>query len=95
MKASLSVVVCSIVLSIMMPSAIACATDKKEIRNDRVSVSKSIPQFDINPFTDSKRVVRNDHISYSHPKVEADQNAETTTSQKRRYIRNDHVIITK
>ena len=97
MKASLSISVCSLVLFISIPT-LASDTNQKEIRNDRISVSKSIQQFDINPFSDSKRIVRNDHIRYSHPKAETDHkddDAETTIKKKRRYIRNDHVTIIK
>lgn len=93
MKTSIKMGVCSIALLIAMPTAMAHGTDKKHVRNDRVSVSKGIQQFDINPFVDSKRVVRNDRVSYSHPKV--DVKDETLAVQKHRFVRNDRVIVNK
>ena len=71
-------------------SAQASDNVKKQIRNDRVSVSSSIPQFDINPFSDRKRVVRNDRVSYSKPKVNVE-----SSSTKKTFVRNDHIIVKK
>lgn len=91
MKTVLKMGLCSIALMIAMPS-MASNSDHK-VRNDRVSVSKGIQQFDVNPFTDSKRVVRNDRVSYSRPQVES--STETVTAEKHRYVRNDRVTVTK
>ncbi len=91
MKTSFKMSVCSLALFVVMPAAMAHTTEKKQIRNDHVSVSKGIQQYDINPFVDSKRVVRNDHVRYSNPKVETD----TEVMQKHRFVRNDHVIVSK
>lgn len=93
MKTSLSMGACAIALLIAMPSAMAHGTDNKQVRTDRVSVSKGIQQFDINPFVDSKRVVRNDRVSYSNPKVEVKD--ESLAVQKHRFVRNDRVIVNK
>ena len=91
MKSVLTMGLCSIALMVAMPS-MASNSDHK-VRNDRVFVSKGIAQFDINPFTDSKRVVRNDRVSYSRPQVES--TTETVAVEKHRYVRNDRVTITK
>ncbi|NHC02842.1 hypothetical protein G9F31_03520 [Acinetobacter sp. 187] len=91
MKTALKMGLCSIALIMAMP-AMASNSDH-QVRNDRVSVSKGIQQFDVNPFTDSKRVIRNDRVSYSHPNVETA--TETVAVQKHRYVRSDRVTITK
>lgn len=91
MKTALKLGLCSIAVVLSIP-AMASNSDH-QVRNDRVSVAKGIQQFDINPFTDSKRVIRNDRVSYSQPKVDMD--TETVAVEKHRYVRTDRVTITK
>ena len=101
MNTSFKMGVCAVAFMLAMPAAMACATEKKQIRTDRVSVSQGISQFDINPFADSKRVVRNDRVSYLHPKVQnevaadAEDEVETVAVEKHRYVRSDHIIVNK
>lgn len=92
MKTRISMSVFAVAMMVAMP-AMASHSEHKQVRNDRVAVSQGIKQFDINPFADSKREVRNDRVSYSHPAVKAE--VEQVAAQKHRYVRNDHVIITK
>ncbi|SEL63445.1 hypothetical protein [Acinetobacter sp. DSM 11652] len=64
---------------------------KKIVRNDRVTVVKhQIPQFDINPFVDSKRIARTDRVGYVLPKTEAE-----ASPKKTRITRNDRIVIQK
>lgn len=83
------------IATIVMTSAIStqASNSTTQLRNDRVTVTKNIHQYEINPFTDSKRVVRNDRVRYSSPQVE--RSTETVTAEKRRYVRNDRVSIQK
>lgn len=90
MKTLLSVALCAIGVCVASSAAMANPSAKKEIRTDRVSVSSNIQQFDINPFTDSKRVVRNDRVSYSHANVE-----KKAVVHKKRILRNDRMIVCK
>lgn len=82
-----------VILCASMTSVYASPHAKSQLRNDRVSVSKGIQQYDINPFIDSKRVVRNDRVSYSNPKVKVKD--ETSAVQKHRFVRNDRMIVNK
>lgn len=90
MKHWLSMGLSSVILFGFISSVQAEDDMKKQQRNDRISVHKGIAQFDINPFSDRKRKIRNDHISYSTPKIEAKSN-ETRKSFKR----NDRVTVSK
>lgn len=83
------------IVTLLMTSVISAqaSTESKQIRNDRMSVSKNFHQFEINPFSDSKRVVRNDRISYAKPKVE--DTTETVVEKKKRVVRSDRVSIQK
>ena len=90
MKTLLSIGLSTVVLFAMMPAAMAETASKKEIRNDRVSVSKQIAQYDINPFADTKRMMRNDRVSYSFPELK-----ETTQEKKTRIMRNDRVTVNR
>ena len=47
----------------LMQSVQAEPSTQQMMRNDRVQVSKQIAQYDINPFVDSRRVIRNDRVS--------------------------------
>lgn len=90
MKNVVSMGVCALVFSLGLPSAMAQATSNEVIRNDHISVSRAKLDYDINPLADSKRIVRNDHIVYSNaPKTEK------ITVKKHRFMRNDHVIVSK
>lgn len=81
------------ILFASMTSVYASHDAKTQFRNDRVSVSKGIHQYDINPFSDSKRVVRNDRVSYA--KVKPQLNTQNEPTKKKTYLRNDRVSISK
>lgn len=81
----------SVITFVGMSTAFAAQPAKTEIRNDRVTVKKQIAQYDINPFVDSKRVARNDRISYSFPKPTARQ----AKVNKEKVVRNDRVQFEK
>lgn len=91
MKTLISVGVSVAVLFTVMTSASADVV-KKEIRNDRVTVTKTastqIAQYDINPFKDRERKMRNDRVNYAFPKVEA-----AVQEKKQRVMRNDRVSV--
>lgn len=91
MKTLLSVALSSVMIVSVISSAFAADTQKVTC-NDRVSVSKGIPQYDINPFVDNKRAVRNDRVSYSSSKV---QQYEKQAVKKERIVRNERVVISK
>lgn len=88
MKALLSVVLSSVVLTATMSSAMAVET-QKVIRNDRVTVTQGIAQYDINPFVDQKRVMRNDRVNYNLAKTEK------KAVKQERIVRNDRVVFSK
>ncbi|WP_338560162.1 hypothetical protein [Acinetobacter sp. KS-LM10] len=92
MKTLLSVALSSVMIVSVIPSAFAADT-QKVTRNDRVSVSKGIPQYDINPFVDNKRAVRNDRVSHSSSKVQKQD--EKQAVKKERIVRNDRVVLSK
>ncbi|WP_168377985.1 hypothetical protein [Acinetobacter cumulans] len=54
-----------------------------------MQVSKQIAQYDINPFVDSRRVIRNDRAQYSFPKVKK------VAEKQSRIARNDRVSMIK
>jgi hypothetical protein len=83
------------IATIVMTSTVStqASNSTKQLRNDRVTVTKNIHQYEINPFTDSKRVVRNDRVSYSLPQLE--RSTESVVADKHRYVRNDRVSIQK
>ena len=74
MKTSVSVCLTSLLLLGAMTAAQASNQAEKQLRNDRVAVSKGIQPYDINPFSDSqqRRVTRNDRVRYAQPKVKPD-----------------------
>ncbi|WP_180147101.1 hypothetical protein [Acinetobacter sp. YH12052] len=72
-----------------MQSAQADSSKQKMVRNDRVQVSKQIAQYDINPFVDSRRVMRNDRVQYSFPKVKK------VAEKQPSIVRNDRVRVIK
>ena len=89
MKTVLSMGMTTLILFVTMPSSWA-DTVKKDMRNDRISMTKPIAQYDINPFSDQQRVVRNDRVNYTVSNVE-----KPSTDKKRRIIRNDRVSISR
>ena len=88
MKTFVSLVVVSMLSVVMMQSALA-ESSKKMMRNDRVQVTKHVAYYDINPFVDSRRVIRNDRVQYNMPKVEK------VAEKKQRNMRNDRVSVIK
>lgn len=73
----------------LMQSAQADSAKQKMVRNDRVQVSKQIAQYDINPFVDNRRVMRNDRVQYSFPKVKK------VDEKQPSIVRNDRVRVIK
>ncbi|WP_180054264.1 hypothetical protein [Acinetobacter sp. YH12142] len=73
----------------LMQSAQADSAKQKMVRNDRVQVSKQIAQYDINPFVDSRRVMRNDRVQYSFSKVKK------VAEKQPSILRNDRVRVIK
>ena len=88
MKTFVSLVVVSMLSVVMMQSALAESSEKM-MRNDRVQVTKHVAHYDINPFVDSRRVIRNDRVQYNMPKVEK------VAEKKQRIMRNDRVSVIK
>jgi hypothetical protein len=72
-------------------AALAEVETKKIHRSDRIVVVKNqIPQIDINPFSEAKRVARTDRVSYTFPKMDSEPAAKV-----KRIVRNDRVVITQ
>lgn len=81
----------SVIVATASTAAFAEVETKKIHRSDRIVVVKNqIPQVDINPFNETKRVVRTDRVSYDLPKMESEPAAKV-----KRIVRNDRVIIIK
>lgn len=89
MKTVLSMGMTTLVIFVTMPSSWA-DTVKKDMRNDSIIITKPIAQYDINPFSDQQRVVRNDRLAYTISNVE-----KPSTDKKRRIMRNDRVSISR
>ena len=62
---------------------------EKVMRNDRVVINKPVVEFDINPFVDRQRILRNDRINYTVVK-----NSKKIVKQER-IMRNDRVSFYK
>lgn len=91
MKFCLSSLAVVCFLSGSISVTMANESSHKVVRNDRVSINKSFQPMDINPFVDSKRVIRTDRVSYQLPKVDT----ETKTIEDKPMIQNDRIIIQK
>lgn len=89
MKMLLSTALMSIVVLGTAPMAWAETKTEKVMRNDRVVINKPVVEFDINPFVDRQRILRNDRINYTVVK-----NSKKIVKQER-IMRNDRVSFYK
>lgn len=86
MKTYLSVVLSSVIYTAILSSAMAEDTEKA-VTNDRFMVNKGIAQYDINPFVDQQRVMRNDRVSKDLGQMDTENKADI--------VCNDRVIDTE
>lgn len=85
MKTWLSVASISLFIMSTAPTAWADVKTEKVMRNDRVIINKPVVEFDINPFVDRQRIMRNDRVNYTVVK-----NQKQFAKQKR-IMRNDRI----
>lgn len=93
MKSLYAFALTSAVLAMTSSTTMANTDRPKLMQNDCVAVIQGIAQYDINPFTDSKRVTCNDRIRY--PSTNAKNKAATKTAEQQRMQLNQPVLLTK
>ena len=81
----------SVLLCGVLSSAYASTTPHAQLRNDRVSISKTLRQVDSHPFADSKRIMRTDRVTYHHPHLKTVSNVHDHEQVRVRC--NDHVSV--
>ena len=93
MKSLYAFALSSAVLTITSSTTMANTATPKLMQNDCVAVIQGIAQYDINPFTDSKRLTCHDRIRY--PSTNANNKAATKTAKQQRMQLNQPVLLTK
>lgn len=83
----------SAVLATTTSTTMANTDTHKLMQNDCVSVIQGIAQYDINPFTDSKRVTCHDRIRY--PSINSENKAASKTANQQGMQLNEPVLLTK